>query len=339
MTSTESHSRFALRLIPAAALASVAAFGSVSASAQTLVMATDRVGSILNATGAGLAKIATKHSKRRVVIRSFAGPDAFLNDLNDKKHHFSALSATSAYFAYNGMGRYKKAFKNLRIVRSGFGAVRLTFTVPKKSNIHTVKDLKGKRVASHFGGHAVVVPMVGATLATGGLSWKDVKQVPVTGVVDGVRALGDRRVDASWASFGMPAVREVHAKMGVRYLPLDNSPKSLAILRKRVFPGIIMVPMKARPKMGLEKSTHLITYDTYLEGHKDVDGTAVTDILNALWDNTKELRKIHFGLRGFSNKTAISTLPIMPYHKAAVAFYKSKGVWTDKVAAQHKALK
>ena len=50
MTSTESHSRFALRLIPAAALASVAAFGSVSASAQTLVMATDRVGSILNAT-------------------------------------------------------------------------------------------------------------------------------------------------------------------------------------------------------------------------------------------------------------------------------------------------
>jgi TRAP transporter TAXI family solute receptor len=339
MTSMNKPTRFAPALIPALALASFASFGSTSASAQTLVMATDRVGSILNATGAGLAKIATKHSKRRIVIRSFAGPDAFLDALNKGEHQFSALSATSAYFAYNGMGRYKSAFKNLRIVRSGFGAVRLTFAVPKKSNIHSVADLKGKRVAAHFGGHAVVVPMVGATLATGGLSWADVKKVPVTGVVDSVRALGDRRVDAAWASFGMPAAREVHAKMGIRYLPLGNDPKTLSILRKQVFPGIIMVPMKARPKMGLEKDAFLITYDTYLVGHKDVDGAAIKDILTALWDNQKELRKIHFGLRGFSNKTAISSLPIMPYHKAAVEFYKSKGVWNAKVDAQQKALK
>jgi TRAP-type uncharacterized transport system substrate-binding protein len=57
----------------------------------------------------------------------------------------------------------------------------------------------------------------------------------------------------------------------------------------------------------------------------------IKEVLQALWDNTKELNKAHFSLRGFKHKSGASNLPLVPYHPAAIAFYKEKGLWTAKV--------
>ncbi|MDP6174805.1 MAG: hypothetical protein QGF09_11610 [Rhodospirillales bacterium] len=133
-------------------------------------------------------------------------------------------------------------------------------------------------------------------------------------------------------SFGMPVIREAHAKMGVRYLSLIDTPAAKDIIARKFFPGIKFIKMKARPKMGLPEPASLLTYDTYLLGHKGLSSKIVLVLLAGLWDNTKELRLIHFGLRGFTNKSAATTLPVMPYHPAAIGFYKSKGTWSPAIA-------
>jgi TRAP-type uncharacterized transport system substrate-binding protein len=69
------------------------------------------------------------------------------------------------------------------------------------------------------------------------------------------------------------------------------------------------------------------------------DPKVIKDVLQALWDNTPELNKAHFSLRGFKHKSAASNLPLVPYHPAAIAFYKEKGIWTDEVAKANSMVK
>ena len=237
--STVHHHRFTVAGIAAAV--GLATLVTGAARAETLIMATDRAGTLYNASGAGIAKVLTGNSKHRVIVRAFGGPDAFIHDVNSGKYLLTAQSSNTAWFNFHGRTRSKKKAQNLRILRSGAGALRLSFVVYADSDIKSVQDLRGRRITSDFGGHAAVNPIVTATLGNAGLSWKDVKPVPVTGVLDSPRALGADRVEAAWASLGMPVVREIHAKKKVRYLSIENSRQGLMFLRKNVFPGLRLV--------------------------------------------------------------------------------------------------
>jgi uncharacterized protein len=311
-----------------------------TASAKTLIMATDRTGTLYYATGSALAKVLTTKSGHRVVVRAFGGPDSYIHQMNKGDYDFTVVSSNSAWFNYHGKTRSKKAAKDLRLVRSGGGALKLGFIVYNDSDIKTVSQVKGRKLTSDFGGHAAVGPIVTAALGSVGLGWKDVQPVKVSGVLDAPRSLGAGRVEVAWGSLGMPVIREIHAKRQIRYLSFKNDAETLALFRERVFPGIRLTDMPPIKHLGLqEKKTTLITSDTYFLTHKNMDPKVLNDVLEAMWENEKEVQKSHFSLRGFSNKTAASDLPVMPYHPVAIAFYKKKGIWTDEIAAKHDAIK
>jgi len=314
-------------LIAGAALAAAALAGD--AQAQALALATDRPGTTFNAIGTGMAKAMTAGSKMNIVVRPYAGPATWMPLLDSGEVRLGVASANSVWQAYHGKGEVKKPLRNFRILRSGSGSLMLGFIVPAKSDIRTLKDLKGKRVASHFGGHVSIPASVAATLATAGYTWDDVVQVPVVGAVDGINAITAGRVDATWASLGQPQVREAHQKFGIRYLSMINTPEALQTFRKMLFPAVqyAVAPINASP--GVEPDTTLITYDAYLVGHKDLPAEQVNALLGALWDRTDELMKGHRGLSGFKRDRAVTDAAVAPYHEAAVAFYKSKGVWND----------
>jgi TRAP transporter TAXI family solute receptor len=311
----------------------VAGVAATAAQAQTLTLASDSPGSTMNTVASGIAKVVTEGGSVRPVVRPFAGPDAYMEAFDNGELHLAVYSSVSAWGAMEGETPQKKKFTNMRLLRSSEGGLRLTFVVLKESGIKTISDLKGKRVTSDFGGHATIPKSIAASLATVGLTWDDVRRVPVPGAVDGVRAVGDRRVDASWASLGMPQAREVHAKSPVRYLPFENSPKALETLRKMLFPGVQLIRTQPNPAIGLDDEATLITYDTYLVAHKSLDDKTATAILEAMWNKTDDLVKIHASLAGFTREAAVTDIPMLPYHPAAIAFYKTKGAWNETVAA------
>lgn len=310
-----------------------------TASAKTLLMATDRTGTLYYATGSALSKVLTTKSGHRVIVRAFGGPDAYIHGMNRGEYDFTAVSSNSAWFNYNGKTRSKKKARDLRLVRSGGGALKLGFLVYNDSDIKTVEQIKGRKVVSDFGGHAAVGPIVTAALWSGGMTWKDVQPVKVTGVFDAPKALGAGRVDVSWGPIGMPAIREIHAKKKVRFLSFKNTPEQLAMFRERVFPGVRLTTMPPIKHLGLQSKTTLLTSDSYLLTHKNMDAKILNEVLDAMWDNEKELTKAHFSLRGFTNKNAATDLPVMPYHPAAIAFYKKKGAWSKATADKHGMIK
>jgi len=304
-------------------------FAATGAAGQTLTLATDAPGSTYNAVGSGMAKVITEGSSVRVIVRPFGGPDAYLDQLNNGEVNLAALSSSTAYVSYHGDNRAKKEYKNLRVLRSGDGGLFVGFIVLQSSNIKSIADLKGRRVTSDFGGHTIILKSIVGALATVGLTWKDVRAVPVTGANDGPHALDTGRVDASWASLGQPVVRELHAQKPVRHLGFERTPANLATLRQHIFPNVKLETIKKNPGIGVEDDIFLITYDAYLVAHKDVDGNAVKALLEALWKGTGELGKIHRALAGFTHQAAVTDLPVVPYHPAAVAFYKEKGIWSE----------
>lgn len=318
--------------------ASLTAFSASPARADVLAMAADKPGTTFNAIASGAAKIISENSDHNVVVRAYAGPAAWLPVMEQGEVHLGAVSANSAWQAFTGKGNVPEPAKNFRILRAGSGSLFLGFVVRADSDIESVSDLEGKRVASDYGGHASISRSLDAALQVGGLTWDDVTAVPVVGANDGIEALEADRVDASWSSLGQPRTREADVKVGVRHLPFPETEEAEGIFREHIFPGaqIATVPEGSAP--GVVADTPMLTYESYIVAHKDVSDDTVRDILEALWENTEELRKTHRGLAGFTEDAAVSEVPVVPYHPAAVGFYKEKGLWSEEVEQKQQAL-
>jgi len=105
-------------------------------------------------------------------------------------------------------------------------------------------------------------------------------------------------------------------------------------MRKMMFPGLQLFKFKKPiPPLSIAGPTNLITYDTYLVAHKDLDAATTQKILDGLWKGAGQLTKSSPILRGFQNKSSATTVPMMPYHKTAVKYYKEKGIWSKAVEA------
>jgi TRAP transporter TAXI family solute receptor len=308
------------------ALAATANF----AHAQSLALATDAAGTTVNTIGSGMAKVIAQGAGVNVAVRPFAGPDAWLPLLGRNEIQLGAISSFTAWesYAQKGAGG-APVIRNMRLLQSGSGSLYVDYLVLAKSGIEAVKDLKGKRVSSAFGGHSAVINSIGSTLAGAGLSWKDVVPVPVVGIVNGIDALVSGRLDATWAALGQPQVREAHAKVGVRYLPLENSPKALELVRQIAFPGAQLVTIPTGTAPGVDRDTPMMTYDSYLVATEQMSPETVRKVLSALWDRNAELVATHRNLAGFTRDKAVTASVVIPYHPAAIAFYKEKGVWND----------
>lgn len=319
-------------------LLAAGALGSGAASAQMVTMAADKAGSTFNTVGSAIATVITEHSKLRVVLRPYSGPLAWAPVVDGGSVDLGVMSANSGYQAFTGKNETKKAFKNLRLLRSGEGALSVGFIVRKDSDIRSFADLRGKRVASDYGGHLSVVNGINASLKIGGLEWSDVRPVPVVGANDGIEALVNGRVDASWASLGQPAAREADVQVGIRYLGAPNTPEAEKIYQEMVFPGARLAVAKPGVTPGVVEDAPMLSYDAYLVGHKGLSDERVKEVLEALWAGSDKLPQYHRSLHGFTNEAAVTTAPVIPYHPAAVEFYREKGLWSEADEARQQAL-
>jgi hypothetical protein len=209
--------------------------------------------------------------------------------------------------------------------------------VKKDSPLKSVNDVKGKRVTGEYPAHqAVWFNMYGA-LASGGVSWKDVKVVPVPAVNDGVDALVQGRAEVTIGAMNMAKIREADAAVGVRHLSNDCSPEGDKRLRQAV-PGYYTRPMKAGSAVAIVEDICATAYDIYFATHKSASNQVVSTILKAIWDNEAKLKPIHPGFREWTKERAVDADATIPYHPAAAQFYKEQKSWSAKMEEAQKKL-
>jgi TRAP transporter TAXI family solute receptor len=215
--------------------------------------------------------------------------------------------------------------------------LRSSLIVKKDSPIKTIGDVKGRRVTGEYPAQLAVWYNVFGSLSNGGLTWNDVKVVPVPAVNEGVDALIQGRADVTTHAIGSAKVKEADAAIGIRYIPLDCSKQGEARIKKAV-PGYYLSVVKAGSSTGIVEDTCAYTYDIYLVGHKALPDAVVRNVLQAIWVNVEKLPQFHPGFAEWTKARAVDPEVTIPYHPAAIRYFKDSGVWSEKMDEAQKKL-
>jgi len=318
-----------------------------SAGAQKLpastTIGTNPAGTAFYAVSAGLAKVISGAGPMQAVVQPYTGSSTFMPLLDSGEIDFGIINAVETNLGYQGPAKLKISGKNplphvpnTRLIMRG-SPLSVSLVVRKDSPIKTVHDVKGKRVTGEYPANIAIWYHIYTELANAGYTWDDVKVVPVPSVNDGVDALVQGRADVSNHAIGVAKIKEADAAVGVRFLSLDCSPQGEARVRQAV-PGYYLITLKAGSSTGIVGDTCVLAYDIYMLGHKGLSNEVVTHALKAIWDNIDKLPPLNPQFQEWTRERAASADVTVPYHPAAVQFYKEKNLWNAKMDEAQKRL-
>ena len=198
-------------------------------------------GSLFYALASGLAKVVSEASPMQAQVQPYAGTSTFVPLFDSGELELGVVNAVDMGMVYQGQ-KLKVGGRNpfphvpsSRLLMRG-SPLRSSLIVKKDSPIKTIGDVKGKRVTGEYPAQLAVWYNVFGSLSNGGLTWNDVKVVPVPAVNEGVDALIQGRADVTTHAIGSAKVKEADAAIGIRYIPLDCSKQGEARIKKAV-PG------------------------------------------------------------------------------------------------------
>jgi TRAP transporter TAXI family solute receptor len=318
-----------------ALLAAVLATAGPAAAQTAVTVGTNPPGTVFYAIGSGLGKVVTDGGAVRMTVQPYTGSSTFLPLLNTGELEFGVVNAVDMVLAHRGPaftigGRnpYPHA-PNLRLVMRG-APLLIGLLVKRDAPIRTIQDVRGKRVTGEYPAHLAVWYNMLGLLTSGGLTWRDVKVVPVPAVNDGLDALVQGRADVSTFALGGAKVKEADVAVGVRHLSIDCSPEGERRLRVAV-PGYYPRWVRKGEATGVVEDTCVIAYDLYLASGTSVADGVVDGVLRAVWERIDRLAPIHPIFKEWTRERAAAADVTIPYHAAAVRFFKEQRVWTADV--------
>ncbi len=323
------------------ALIAAANLGAQKLPASTTI-GTNPAGTVFYAVGAGLAKVISDTGPMQSVVQPYTGTSTLLPLLDSGELDFAIINAVESNLAYQGPNRLKIGGKNplphvpnARLIMRG--SPLFIGLVARKDGINSVQEARGKRVTGEYPANIAIWYHGLAALASAGLSWGDVKVVPVPAVNDGIDANVQGRADVAVHAIGAAKVREADASVGVRHVPIDCTAQGDARVRKSV-PGYSTTTLKSGFSTGIIGDTCVLTFDIYLLGHKGLSNDVVQASLKAIWDNINKLPPLNAQFQEWTRERAASADVTLPYHPAAVQFYKEKNMWPAKMDEMQKRL-
>src|SRR5688572_5031764 len=338
-----SMSRRMLRSVLVVAVIAALVIPAAAQLPKSITLGTNPPGTVLYAAATGLARVMSGVVPFQVAVQPHSGTSTILPLIDSGEVELGFIGATEGALAYRGpklvVGgkNHLPHSRNLRLVMRGFPFLT-TILVRKDSPIRTMHDVRGKRVAGEYRANLAIWYVVFGALTTAGLTWDDVKVVPVPAVNDGVDALIQGRADVAEHGVDAAKAKEADTAVGVRVIPVDCSPEGQARLKKAV-PGYYTRVLKAGSATGVVEDTCIIAYDFYLIAGKSVPDAVVENVLAAIWQNADQLPPIHPIFKEWTRERAATDDVTIPYHPGAVRFYTSRGLWKPNMQeAQNRLL-
>ncbi|WP_297499232.1 TAXI family TRAP transporter solute-binding subunit [Thermococcus sp.] len=227
-----------------------------------------------------------------------------------------------AYYAYNGLYMFQgNPIKKLRGVAALYPET-VQFVVRADSNIKTLQDLAGKKVAIGAPGSGTAVAAEQILKAAG--VWDKIQKVNQK-FSQAAQALKLGQIDAAVIVSGAPtpAITQIAVTTPVRVLSIPD-----AILNKLKNEGYIFYVRQVLPKdtyKGMTEDTPTLAVKAILVVSADLPENVVYEMTKVLFDNVDALRAVHQKARFISLKTALDGMSI-PLHPGAYKYYKEKGL-------------
>lgn len=230
-----------------------------------------------------------------------------------------------AYEAVKGAGKFKSMgplqIKNICVLFPYY----LYFVTVEGTGINTVRDLKGRRVATGNPGAGTEVTTMRILEYYGMDINKDLRREYIHGI-EAVNALKDRKIDAlAWVT-ACPAagLLDLAATPGTKMKILDNS-QYVDKLRGTFGPiyskGIIP---KGVYRL-IDTDISVVATPIPLVCHDSMNPDMVYKILKVLVEHQPELAMIHKDLTFFSAASAATGSPI-PFHPGSLKYFQEMGI-------------
>jgi TRAP transporter TAXI family solute receptor len=318
--------------------------GHAQASSKMVRIATTPPGRLFHIIGSGMSLVLKQHTEIAPRVVPIGGPPSWVPLAVEGEVEFGVGELGPMTRAYRGTGEFEKMTKgkgyDVRTVVNGDNVIN-SIVVRKDSDIKTIPDLRGKRCPTEFHANYVFDVFQRAILANGGLTYDDVKGVPVSEPATARELFKEGRLDVSSAFFpGVATLRETDAAVGgVRFLSLDPSPEAIKKM-KEVDPTCTVAP--ARP---VDIGTPGVTADTKFYSSAmgiftvpSFDEGVVYQFVKAIFEYNSELIKFHGVTSGWTADKFVSEDITVPYHDGAIRYFKERGLWTDKMDRVQKEL-
>lgn len=319
----KSYARMAVGLVSSASLGLAVASGTMS-------LATNPQGSAYYAVGSAVSSLVTQEDVARLLVQPTSGSSENVVLLNQGDVEFAILNTVELAWAQSGDVIFDgRRHEDLRLVSALF-QFPIGIAVPANSDIHTLADLKGKRMPSGYASHLTIRYIQDAILNTAGLTSDDMQGLPVANYVQGMDMLGQGRVDAAVVGPTSGKAREIDSQLarqgGIRFIPIENTDEALKLMQD-VFPGAQhRVLSKASELPGVTDDVNVMSWSGFLATNVNVPENVVYEITKTISENTGTLAEATPTLRQLTPDNMLERHPV-DYHPGAERYYREAGKW------------
>jgi len=288
------------------------------------------------AVGGGIAKLIQEQLRIPAIVRPFAGSSAYLPLLERGELPLGLNTGIDSHFAFSGEAVYAARMPNLRLLIS-LWPIRHSYLVRADSTMHTIEDLRGKRVVTDLSANAFLGPFHRGILATGGLDENDVRALNTAGLPEGLRLLTEGRADATPAAIDLALVRQAGAALpgGVRYLRLG----AVDARAPEAVPGASVALVRPTAvTTGFDEPMLLPQFSTFLNTGVHLGGADAYAITRIVYEHWEELQSDFPVLAETGRESLVPAEVPIPYHDGAVAYYREHGLWTPAHEAHRNRL-
>lgn len=295
------------------------------AAAQVVTFATSGEGSLTNAVASAIAKEVSDASDLKMRVAPLGGSSVALPQVNNGSVDLTVGLAVTPAFAFRGEDMFDgRPQSNIRAVASLF-VMAPAFMVREDSDIHSITDLKGKRVTSGLQQQKIVATVSEASLQAVGMSWDDIDAVPAPTSNQGIEDLMAGKVDSVMASISSGKSHQADAAVGIRWLPLEDTPEAEEALGTYA-PGTHIATIEPSDRYpGVTDPLPALAAPLVIIANENTPDEVVELVVKTLYEKQEELGTAFKAFKDFDPQQMGTDVKV-PYHKAAVAFFEKHGI-------------
>lgn len=295
---------------------------------QSLSITTGGTGGVFYPLGGALANVlSAKLPGFQVTSEVTGGSVDNLKLVGNEQADMGFTMVDAAFDALNGRDRFEGKPLPIRTLAVMYPNRMHAVTI-EGTGIEKISDLAGKRVSLGSPGSATEV-MALRVLEAYGLD-QAVNRERLS-VAESVNALKDGKIAAFFWAGGLPtaAVTDLAATPGVTIRLLDHA-DAVKKMNAKYGPLYAVGSISRDVYSGMAKDAQNANAWNIMVANASMPDALVRDILANMFDNRADLELVHKEAAQITLGNQASRISPVPYHPAAIAFYKERGI-----AAEH----
>ncbi|MEB3101552.1 TAXI family TRAP transporter solute-binding subunit [Ferviditalea candida] len=247
-----------------------------------------------------------------------------IQNIRDGLNQVAIVMSDVAYDAVSGTGNFKDGKVDIMGMAGLYPNV-VQLVVTKKSGIHSVADLKGKKVGVGEVGSGVE-QSAKKVLAAAGLQYGDLAMVDHTGYADSVQKMKDGNMDAAFFTSGVPNsnITDLQQSMDIELIPIDGE-VAANLIKAYPFYEEFTIPKGDNKQYNLPNDVKMVAIKNMLIVSKDLSDDVVYEMTKSFYDYLGTDQVAVGALKDF-NRDDMGKNLVAPLHPGAKKFYEEKGL-------------